>query len=488
MVTNDRTAQQEALVNPQLLKGFQDLLPEDMIARSRLVESIKKVFERYGFVPIDTPALEYLVTLIGTGGEDTNKLLFRLKSPEHEDIALRFDLTVPFARMIAQYPEKVRLPFRRYHVAPVWRADKPGAGRFRQFMQCDFDAAGSDSVAVDAEIVCVMCDAMTALGVSDYQVQINNRKVVDSLLISCGITDVERQKHVLRVIDKLSRIGIEGVRKELGEGRTDESGDKIPGVHLNKQIIEQVEKFISIQATSRAQVIAGIRGVLPDNEMARTALAEMELLAEALEGLKVDEEHGRFVPSLARGLDYYTGPVFETVLAQAPQFGSVMGGGRYDDLVRRFLAKDIPATGASIGLDRLLAALKHINAVSGTKTTTKVLITVMPGIAIKEYLAIALELRRGGVCTEVFFGSSSTRLADQLAHANAQGIPIAVIAGEDEFKSNTVSVKDLRVGMEQRAGIAERDKYRAAGRAGQKVVPRQELLVTVRSMLEGDSQ
>lgn len=485
MDTNERIARQEALVNPQLLKGFQDLLPEDMIVRNRLVESIKKVFERYGFLPIDTPALEYLMTLIGTGGEDTNKLLFRLKSPEHDDIALRFDLTVPFARIIAQYPEKIRLPFRRYHMAPVWRADKPGAGRFRQFTQCDFDAAGSNSVAVDAEIVCVMCDSMTALGVTEYQVKINNRKVVDSLLVSCGITEVDRQKHVLRVIDKLSRVGIEGVRKELGDGRTDESGDKIPGVHLNKQTIEQIEKFISIEANSRAQVIAGIRKVLPDNKMAQTALAEMELLAEALEGLKVDEGHGRFVPSLARGLDYYTGPVFETVLTEAPQFGSVMGGGRFDDLVRRFLAKDIPATGASIGLDRLLAALKHINAISGTKSTTQVLITVMSGVPIKEYLSLALELRRADVPTEVFFGSPSDSLAAQLAHANLQGIPLAIIVGEDELKSGSVSVKDLREGMEQRAGIAERDKYRAAGRAGQKTVPKQELLATVRSMLEG---
>ena len=475
--------QQEPFVDPQLLKGFQDILPEDMIAINYIIESVRKIFEKYGFLPIDTPALEYLVNLMGTGGENINKEIFRLKSPEDEDIGLRYDLTVPLARIVAQYPDKIRLPFRSYHVGPVWRADKPGAGRFRQFTQFDIDAVGSANVAVDAELIRIMCDVMEVFGVSDYVVKVNDRKLMDSMLLSCGITDVNVQKHVLRVIDKLEKVGIDEVRKELGEGRTDESGDKIPGVHLNGEIIDKIEKCFSIVADTRSRTIELVKEVFPDNEITRGAVAEIQCLVEALESLDVDEEHCTFTPNLTRGLDYYTGPVFETILTQAPHFGSVMGGGRYDDLVRKFLKKDIPASGTSIGIERFLFALKHIGAINLVPDTTQVLITVMPGMSITGYLQIAVELRKEGIKTEIFFGDPSEGLSKQLAYANERGIPIAIIAGEDELHSGTVSVKDLRVGKKKRADISGRNEYVAAARVGQQTVKKHELVATVRSML-----
>jgi histidyl-tRNA synthetase len=481
-------------VEPQTLKGFQDLLPSDMIPRNTVVEKIRSVYERYGFLPLDTPVLEYLVTLVGTGGEETNKQLFRLESPEREPIAMRFDLTVPFARLIAQYPDRLKLPFRRYHIGPVFRADKPGPGRFRQFTQVDIDVAGPDSLAVDAEIVAVMCDVMRECGLGsasaaggsgqDFQIRINNRKLVDAVLEGSGISERETQKHVLRVVDKLQKVGVDNVRRELGKGRVDESGDPIRGVGLPSELIDQVLGFISLSADSRENVVAALGSLLPDSARSRAAVEEMAELAAALKSLDVSESDAIFDPSLTRGLDYYTGPVFEAYLPSAPQFGSVMGGGRYDQLVERFLDTSIPATGASIGLDRFMAALMHAGIVQPAPTTTKVLVLSMGDTPITELLGVATTLRRSHISTEVYAGARGASVRDQLSFANANGIPVAVLLGGDEIKNNTVSVKDLKLGMEQRAGIQDREAYRKSGRLGQVTVDRGDLVGAVREMLE----
>ena len=268
------------LVEPQTLKGFQDLLPQDMILRNDVVRKIQTVYERYGFLPIDTPILEHLTTLVGSGGEETNKSLFRLKSPEEEPVAMRFDLTVPFARLIAQYPEHLKLPFRRYHLGPVFRADKPGPGRFRQFTQFDVDAAGSASIAVDAEIVAAMADAMRVVGLGGdgqadsprrFQIRINNRKLVDALLEAAGITSREKAAHVLRVVDKLQKVGVDNVRRELGGGRIDESGDPIRGVGLEPALVEKILAFIAVTGSSRAEVMDNLAPHLTDSETGQTA-------------------------------------------------------------------------------------------------------------------------------------------------------------------------------------------------------------------------
>ncbi len=470
-------------VEPRTLKGFQDLLPEDLIHRKAVMRVIEEVFERVGFLPLESPALEHLDVLLGAGSEETNKDLFRLETPEGEPIALRFDLTVPFARLLAQYPDKLKAPVRRYAVGPVWRADKPGPGRFRQFTQFDADVAGARTVAVDGEIIAIMCQIMTELGAPSFRVLINNRKLIDALLDDCGISDEPRQKHVLRVIDKLQKVGMENIRLELGPGRIDDSGDPIPGVKLDDDTIEKIVAFVGVTGANRRSVIESLVKILPPTELAKEALSEMEELAEALEALSVREEDAHFDPSLARGLDYYTGPVFETVIPDAPQFGSVMGGGRYNQLVERFLNRPIPCTGMSVGLDRLMAALTHLGAVSPSKTTVQVLVvTLGKKIPKGETLKIAAELRAAGLRAEAYF-DNKMRMGDQLSHADRQGIPVAVIIGEDELARGEVAVKDLGAGKELRKDIDDRDEYRKAGKTGQVTVLREEMVAHVMDLL-----
>jgi histidyl-tRNA synthetase len=472
------------LIEPRTLKGFQDLLPEDLIVRKEVVRAIETVFERYGFVPLETPALEHLDTLLGSGGEETNKDLFRLETPEAEPIALRFDHTVPFARLMAQYPDRLKAPFRRYAVGPVWRADKPGPGRFRQFTQLDIDMAGADTVAVDAELVAVMCEAMAAAGTPSFAILINNRKLIDALLNACGIDDVDKQKHVLRVIDKLAKVGLDNIRLELADGRIDDSGDPIPGVHLDTPTIDQILAFIAVKGDTRADVVARLGEVLPASDAAAAALDEMRELDACLNALGISEDRARFAPSLARGLDYYTGPVFEIVLPQAPEFGSVGGGGRYNQLVERFLDRPIPCSGFSVGLDRLMAALTHLGAVPKAKTTTQALVVTMGKVPPSETLRVAAELRAAGIRAEAYFvNKKKMGMKFQLAHADQYEIPVAVILGEDELANGMVSIKDLYAGKQEREHIENRDAYLEAGRTGQVTIPRADMVKTVQELL-----
>lgn len=472
-------------VAPRVLKGFQDYLPEDLIPRLPLIRTIETIFTRYGFAPIETPAMEHLDVLLGAGGENTNKELFTLETPEEEAAGLRFDLTVPFSRVIAQYPDKIKTPFRRYAIGPVFRADKPGPGRFRQFTQVDADIAGAPNVTADAEIIAIMCEVMRAAGVNKFNVVINNRKLIDALLEGNGIKDFDKQKHVLRVIDKLAKVGVDNIRLELGPGRIDTSGDPIPGVQLDDATIDSILSFIAIHAMTRKDVVDAVAEALGDAPGADAAVKDMRDLAEALDALGVDEQHARFDPSLARGLDYYTGPVFETVLPQAPEFGSVMGGGRYDGLVSRFTSQPMPCTGMSVGVDRLFAALTHLGLVDARTTQTQVLVVTLGAVPQSEVLGVAQELRDAGINTEVFMASKKKmKMGTQLSHADHYGIPIAVILGEDEVANGQVSVKDLITGKAEREDIDDRDEYRAAGKTGQETIPRNQLLDTVRAILE----
>ncbi len=482
---NSTTMAKKHRVEPRTLKGFQDYLPQDLIPRKDVIRRIEILFERYGFAPLDTPAMEHLETLLGSGGENTNKELFRLESPEEEPIALRFDLTVPFARILAQYPDKIKAPFKRYAIGPVWRADKPGPGRFRQFTQFDIDAAGSDIVAVDAEIIAVMSAIMCELKAPSHRILINNRKLIDALLEDCGIHDEAKQKHVLRVIDKLAKVGLDNIRLELGPGRVDDSGDPIPGVELNDETIEKILAFIALKADTRSGIVEALREALPETPLTQQALQEMDELADALAALKVDEAHAIFDPSLARGLDYYTGPVFEMIIPDAPQFGSVMGGGRYNKLVERFKApQPLACTGMSVGLDRLLAALDHLGCIPQVKTPVQALIVTMGNVPRAETLRLAQELRDAGINTETYFASKKKmQMGNQLSHADHYEIPVAVIIGEDELANGVVSIKDLNAGKAQREDIEDRDEYLAAGKTGQQTVARGEMVKTVQGLL-----
>jgi len=353
---------QKNFVKPQILKGFCDHLPEDMFFRNRVADTIRSVYEQYGFLPLDTPALEHYATLLGTGGEETNKQIFSLESPEGEPMGLRFDLTVPFARILAQYKDKIRLPFRRYHIGSVFRADKPGPNRFRQFTQFDIDIAGTESVVADAEIISAMCDVFRKLGlrrkeiegVCDYQIMVNNRRLLDALLYACDIHDREKQRKILTVLDKRVKVGSDNVEKELGEGRVDQSGDVIRGAGLDGRTIAKISEFCAINEPTRELSIRQYEAYLPQNDLTKSAVTEMRTLADTLNALGVSESEAPFLPSLARGLAYYTGPIFEGVLS-LPSDGvsdsdeksvSVVGGGRYDSLVDQFTENSVSATGA----------------------------------------------------------------------------------------------------------------------------------------------
>lgn len=473
--------EEKQLIEPRILKGFQDFLPEEVLARKAVTDICETVFRRYGFVPLQTPALEYLDTLLGTGGEETNKELFRLETPEGEPIAMRFDQTVPFARMMAQYPDKLKAPFRRYAIGPVWRGDRPGPGRFREFTQIDIDAAGSESVAVDAEIIAAVCEIMVNLGAGDFCVLVNNRKLIDALLEGCGIVDEAKRKHVLRVIDKLEKVGVENVRAELGAGRVDDSGDPIPGVHLDEKTIGAILSFIAIEDESRTQVVEKMRQALPESERAAHALDEMMQLDTCLEALGVPVTQARFAPSLARGLDYYTGPVYEITVAEG-RFGSVGGGGRYDGLVSRFLDRKIACAGIAFGLDRLMAALEFLGVTPRVSARPQVLVAVVGRVPEAELLKAAKELRGAGLRTEVYFGKKRG-MKHQLSHADLYQIPVAVIVGEDELAKGVVSIKDLLAGKEQREDIEDHDAYRKAGRTAQVTVPRSEMIKTIQEIL-----
>ena len=478
-----------ALVEPQTLKGYRDILPEELIFQTAMIEKIRAVLERYGFVPLDTPCVEYLSTLVGTGGEEADKDLIRFKSKEGENVGLRYDLTVPFARLLAQYPEQLRLPFRRYQLAPVFRNDKPGEGRYRQFRQFDFDAAGSESAAVDAEIVAVMADIFAAVGLANtperrrFAIHVNNRKLLEAMLVASGISEGDLQKHTLRVVDKLSKIGVDNVRLELGAGRVDASGDTIRGVGLAAGSIDMLLKLIAVTGATRLEVVEAMTGALPDAEISKTALAEMRALDEDLTALGVSEVDAVFDPSLARGLAYYTGPIFEAYLAEAPEMGAVIGGGRYNNLVDRFLEKSIPATGASFGLDRFTAALRKLKSIDAAATLTQALVISFPGVPASYLLRVARLLREAGVRTEVYFGDAKAKMKDQLSLANTRHVPVAVIIGPDEMTASQASVKDLRAGLEARAGVQDREAFKQAGKTAQVTVGLDALVETVRGLL-----
>jgi len=473
-------------VQPRTVKGFRDILPHQVVARRRMIDSIRGAFERYGFVPLDTPALEYVDALLGLGEEGT-KNLFRMKTPEGEDVALRYDLTVPLARVVSQYPNLPR-PFRRYQVSPVWRADKPDPGRFREFIQFDIDSVGSPSVLADAEILMAMDEAFRALGLKSFRIRFSSRKILNSLLAWAGIAG-EAGVRTLRILDKLDKQGIENVLLELGPGRMDASGDRIPGLGLPAASIGKIRAFLDLHTEAEKGAGPG-RGLLLD--AVASLFAGVEGSAEGIAELREIDAHltSSGIPgdrvsvdlSIARGLEYYTGPVFEAILTDVPEMGAVFGGGRYDGLVERFLGTKVPATGASIGVDRLLAALEKLGLVEAGWATARVLITVMDRDRIADYLAITREVREAGIPAEIYMGEAAG-LKKQIAYADKVGIPVVIIAGSNEFDAGTVSLKDLREGKQHEGDASSRDAW-VKQRFGQRTVPRGEMMAVIRSILE----
>ena len=466
-------------VQPTLSRGLRDLLPVEMIARQRMVETIKDVYELYGFVPISTPAIEYLHVLSGSAGQEAQRSIFRVQGPDNESLGLRFDLTVPLARVVAQYPDLPK-PFRRYQVATVWRADKPGPGRAREFAQFDLDSVGVESEVADTEIIAGMCDTLDALKVGGYVVRFSSRRVLNLLMPFAGI-DQARATDVFRVLDKLEKIGIEKVRLELTTGYRDESGDPIQGLGLAGGQVDRIERFLAVHGKRRDDVIAALREVFAGVAGAAEAIGDLASISRHLAALGYQEDRTMIDLSIARGLAYYTGPVFEAVLTDAPEFGSVFGGGRYDDLVMRFLGERMPATGASIGVDRLLAALVKLRRLETQRATAKVLVTTIDDALTDEYLQIAFELRRAGIPTELYLGAERG-VGKQVKYADRAGIPIVLLYGADEKARGMVTLKDMGAGRQRSDELKGREQWRQE-RPGQLEVPRADLASAVRMLM-----
>jgi len=468
-------------VEPRLLRGLRDLFAEQMHARQWIIDTVRAVYERYGYVPLGTPALEFLDVLRGSAGEESDKQLFEVRGPDNERLGLRFDQTVSLARVVAQYPDLPR-PFRRYQVAPVWRCDNPyeKRGRFREFIQFDIDAVGVETEVADLEMITAMCDAMQALKAGPFRVRVSSRRILNLLMPFAGIAP-ELAHDVFRVLDKLDKLGPEKVRQELTTGYKDESGSPVPGLGLQAAQVDRIERFLAVRSERRAAVLEQMRDLLASVPQTAAELEPLARLDRQLHALGYGDEVVQYDFSVARGLAYYTGIVFETELRELPEFGSVCSGGRYDDLVMRFSGQRVPATGTSVGVDRLLVALTELGRVPRRKATAQVLVSVFDPALMDEYLAMTYELRRAGVCTELYLGTE-TRIGKQIRYADQYAVPVVVICGPDEHTRGEVQLKDMSVGRAKTTEIKDRDRWRAE-RPGQFNVPRRQLVPAVKKLL-----
>jgi histidyl-tRNA synthetase len=477
-------------------RGFVDRRARDLAAERAILEKVSAVYERYGFEQLDTGAFEYADALgkFLPDADRPNEGVFALQDDDDQWMALRYDLTAPLARFVAQNWETLPKPFRRYAFGPVWRNEKPGPGRFREFVQCDADTVGSARPEADAEIIALASEGLAAAGLPAGQavLKINNRKLLDGLLAEEGVADERRKLTVLRAIDKFDRLGWTGVADLLGKGRLDDSGDFTKGAELSTAAIGAVEAFLAsgqAPGLSRAEVI-DILARLPLGAKGSEAIAELAAIDAALKGLGVGEDAARVDPTIVRGLEYYTGSVYEAELllqtadeaGRAVRFGSIGGGGRYDDLVARFTGQSTPATGFSFGVSRLAAALRAAGRDAVRRGRGPVVVIVFSPDDMAEYFKVAGELRAAGIPAEVYLGASGMKA--QMKYADRRLSPAAVILGGDEIAGGTVTVKDLDLGRELAAGVTDNAAWREQ-RPGQQTIPRAELVPALRRILEG---
>src|SRR6056297_3180022 len=533
-------------------KGFQDYFGAQVTERADMLAKIAGVYHRYGFDALESSAVE-TVEALGKFLPDVdrpNEGVFAWQDEDEKWLALRYDLTAPLARVYAQHRNDLPTPYRRYAMGPVWRNEKPGPGRYRQFYQCDADTVGTNSMAADAEICAMLADALEEVGIpsSDYVVRVNNRKVLNGVLEATGVSDPEQQAAVLRTIDKFDKVGEAGVRELLGKGRLDASGAYIDGVGLSDEQAEPIVRFLLVRNTALSDVEGGVvqasSGFLPysifdgiettnvnsvmnriaelretelgrsrltnyvtvsalqnligDSEVGKQGLRELAEMADLLLAQRYGHDRIVIDPSVVRGLGYYTGPVFEAELTfeildekgRPRQFGSVAGGGRYDDLVKRFTGQAVPATGVSIGVDRLLAALREKGRTGGV-AQGPVVVTVMDRDRMAEYQAMVGELRqadldpndpsKGKIRAEVYLGNPKN-FGNQMKYADRRGSPVAIIEGGDEFDKGVVQIKDLILGA-QLAENATLEEWKE--RPSQIEVPRDQLVEKVREILSG---
>lgn len=397
-----------------------------------MFDTIRAVFERFGFLPLDTPGTEREDVLTG-GDPEFRKQIFRVSQDgtEERELALRFDLTVPLARVVASYPNDLPKPFKRYQMGKVWRGERQQAGRFREFVQFDADIVGSKSPMADAEIISLMYETMTALGFSKFIIRVNDRKILNGLAAYAGFSE-DKNDAVLRAIDKLDKMTWEAVREELMRGT---------GSALSSAQADAIKKFIDIRGGSAMETLVKAGELMANSEQAQEGIRELGEIASCLAALGVPEQAWTIDLSVARGLGYYTGPVFETTLLDLPSIGSVFSGGRYDGLVNRFSSIKVPATGTSVGVDRLFAAMEKLKMVPSETTVTRAMVlNFAPDARFLVQTAVA-DLRRAGIPAEVYLGGEVT-LKAQLSAAIKQGIPFVVIIGDDERASGKAQVKD----------------------------------------------
>ncbi|MEA1981837.1 MAG: histidine--tRNA ligase, partial [candidate division Zixibacteria bacterium] len=427
-------------VKPQLLKGFRDYPPSEQIAREKMIGKVRYVFELMGFLPLQTASLEFAETLLGSHyTEDSLNELFGFTGPDEIEMALRYEFTLSLARYVAGNPE-LALPFRRYQYGNVWRVDKPGPGRYREFMQFDIDIVGTKNLLADSEIIAAMVTTFEQLKIQNFKVRYSNRKILNGLIEYAKITP-EVGKDVMRVIDKLDKQGRKAVLLELGAGRVDQSGDKIKGLNISDDQIKVIDSFLDIAQTKGNDGLDKVTEMLGGVEIAQEGINELKTIQKNLDAMNVNLTKTEIDLTIVRGLGYYTGTVFETSLLDLPDYGSVFSGGRYDNLVDRFLGRSIPAVGSSIGIDRLLAALIELKAIELEQSTSKVLVTVMDRDRLNDYLKILAEIRDAGIPAEIFSGDTKN-LTKQIKYGDKVGIPFAVIVGSDEFDNNQVTVKN----------------------------------------------
>ena len=468
-------------------RGLIDRRGRDLVAERRIVSAVSDIYERWGFEPLDTPAIEHADALgkFLPDADRPNEGVFAFQDDDEQWLALRYDLTAPLARFAAEHWQSLAKPYRRYAFGPVWRNEKPGPGRFREFIQCDADTVGSDRPEADAEIIAMAVEGLTAAGVPEggAVVKINTRKLLNGLLDRSGVADPGQKLAVLRAIDKLDRLGDDGVRDLLGKGRLDESGAFTKGAELSGEQIGAVLTFLTAAATGRTGALDTLASVVGGSAEGDQGLEELARIDSALKGLGVAEDRAVFDPSVVRGLEYYTGAVFEAELilkgpVESLKLGSVGGGGRYDDLVARFTGERTPATGFSFGVSRLAVALQTMRD-QASEVRGPVVVIAFDESAMTDYFAVASELRRAGIAAEVYLGRSGMKA--QMKYADRRLSPAAIIIGEDERAAGQVTIKDLDLGRELAAN-ADLKTWKDE-RPGQQTVSRSLMVDAVKAIV-----
>jgi histidyl-tRNA synthetase len=435
------------LIQPRTLKGFRDYLPAVMIPREQLLEKTRQVYRSYGFAPIDTPALEYAEILLGKGGAETDKQLYRFTHHQH-DVALRFDLTVPFARFAAMHINELGTPFKRYHMGPVWRGENTQRGRYREFWQCDFDTIGTTANAADIETALVIHDLFRALGFERFTIRLNNRMLLNGVLEKLGLSG--QTARLLIAIDKLPKAGRDKVRQEMGEAGVTPS---------------QADAVLALVETqgANAEILDAVSKQFGDNERVAEGVRWLRQLLDVTAEAGVPAERIKLDLAIARGLDYYTGTIYETFLDDLPSIGSVCSGGRYDNLAALYTKQQLPGVGASLGLDRLIAAMEELKLIGNAAAAAPVLMVQFDAARLGDYEKMARALRAEGVGVEVY--PEAKKIGAQLQYAEKRGFRAALIAGSNEFERGVWNVRDL------------------ASRQEKKDVPTAEVASTIRTIL-----